>query len=35
MNKVKRAKTEIFAPHWKKVFEPEAIVESIRMITRA
>lgn len=32
---VERAKTEIFAPDWKKVFEPEAIAESIRMITRA
>lgn len=30
---VERAKKEIFAPDWKKVFEPEAIRESIRMIT--
>jgi hypothetical protein len=30
---VDRAKTEIFAPDWKKVFEPAAITESIRMIT--
>lgn len=30
---VERAKTEIFAPDWKKVFEPEAIRRSIRMIT--
>lgn len=31
---VERAKQEIFQPDWKKVFEPEAIRESIRMITR-
>lgn len=30
---VERAKKEIFAPDWKKVFEPAAIAESIRMIT--
>ena len=30
---VERAKTEIFAPDWKKVFEPDAIAENIRMIT--
>lgn len=30
---VERAKKEIFAPDWKKVFEPEAIRESIRLIT--
>ncbi len=30
---VERAKKEIFAPDWKKVFEPDAIRESIRMIT--
>ena len=30
---VARAKHEIFAPDWKKVFEPEAIRESIRFIT--
>ncbi len=30
---VERAKAEIFAPDWKKVFEPEAIRESIRLIT--
>ena len=30
---VARAKTEIFAPDWKKVFEPDAIAENIRMIT--
>jgi hypothetical protein len=31
---VERAKKEIFAPDWKKVFEPAAIEESIRMITQ-
>jgi hypothetical protein len=31
---VERAKTEIFAPDWKKVFEPAAIAESIHAITR-
>lgn len=31
---VERAKAQIFAPDWKKVFEPEAIAESIRMITK-
>ena len=30
---VARAKTEIFAPDWKKVFERDAIAENIRMIT--
>ena len=30
---VERAKKEIFAPDWKKVFEPDAIRESIRFIT--
>ncbi|WP_418320847.1 phosphogluconate dehydrogenase C-terminal domain-containing protein [Piscinibacter sakaiensis] len=30
---VERAKKEIFAPDWKKVFEPDAIRESIRLIT--
>ena len=30
---VERAKTEIFAPDWKKVFERDAIAENIRMIT--
>lgn len=30
---VERAKTETFAPDWKKVFEREAIAENIRMIT--
>ena len=30
-----RAKEEIIAPDWKKVFEPEAITKSIRMITQA
>lgn len=30
---VERAKAEIFSPDWKKVFEPAAIRESIRMIT--
>jgi D-apionate oxidoisomerase len=30
---VERAKKQIFAPDWKKVFEREAIEESIRMIT--
>lgn len=31
---VERAKAQIFAPDWKKVFEREAIEESIAMITR-
>ena len=31
---VERAKKEIFAEDWKKVFEPAAITESIHMITR-
>ncbi len=31
---VERAKQQIFAPDWKKVFEREAIEESIRMITQ-
>lgn len=31
---VERAKSEIFAPDWKKVFEPDAIAESIRQITQ-
>jgi hypothetical protein len=31
---VERAKKEIFVPDWKKVFEPDAVAESIRMITR-
>ncbi|MEY2801355.1 MAG: phosphogluconate dehydrogenase C-terminal domain-containing protein [Ramlibacter sp.] len=31
---VERAKAEIFQPDWKKVFEPDAIRESIHMITR-
>lgn len=31
---VERAKKEIFVPDWKKVFEPEAIKESIHQITR-
>jgi hypothetical protein len=31
---VERAKGEIFAPDWKKVFEREAITESIHAITR-
>ena len=30
---VERAKSQIFTPDWKKVFEPEAIRESIRFIT--
>jgi D-apionate oxidoisomerase len=30
---VERAKEDIFAPDWKKVFERKAIAESIRMIT--
>jgi hypothetical protein len=30
---VERAKKEIFAPDWKKVFERDAIAENIRMIT--
>jgi len=30
---VDRAKAEIFAPDWKKVFERDAIAENIRMIT--
>lgn len=32
---VERAKREIFVPDWKKVFEPDAITESIHQITRA
>ena len=32
---VDRAKREIFVPDWKKVFEPDAITESIHQITRA
>lgn len=32
---VDRAKRVIFAPDWKKVFEPDAITESIHQITRA
>jgi D-apionate oxidoisomerase len=32
---VDRAKTQIFAPDWKKVFERDAISETIRMITTA
>jgi D-apionate oxidoisomerase len=31
---VARAKKDLFQPDWKKVFEPAAIEESIRMITR-
>ncbi len=31
---VERAKQSLFQPDWKKVFEPEAVAESIRMITR-
>ena len=31
---VELAKAEIFIPDWKKVFEPEAIAQSIREITR-
>jgi hypothetical protein len=31
---VERAKTQIFAPDWKKVFDPEAIAETIHIITR-
>lgn len=31
---VERAKKEIFVEDWKKVFEPDAITESIHMITR-
>jgi Arc/MetJ family transcription regulator len=30
---VERAKKDLFAPDWKKVFEREAIAENIRMIT--
>ena len=30
---VDRAKTQLFAPDWKKVFERDAIAENIRMIT--
>ncbi|VFR95811.1 FIG00553873: hypothetical protein [plant metagenome] len=30
---VEIAKRELFAPDWKKVFEPEAVAESIRQIT--
>lgn len=31
---VEISKKEIFAPDWKKVFEPEAVARSIRMITQ-
>jgi hypothetical protein len=31
---VEQAKRSLFRPDWKKVFEPEAVAESIRMITR-
>ena len=31
---IDRAKAEIIAPDWKKVFEPEAVAKSIQMITR-
>ena len=31
---VERSKLELFKPDWKKVFEPDAIRESIHMITR-
>ena len=31
---VERSKRELFTPDWKKVFEPDAILESIHMITR-
>jgi len=31
---VERSKRDVFAPDWKKVFEPDAIRESIYMITR-
>ena len=30
---VERAKTQLFTPDWKKVFEREAIAENIRAIT--
>jgi hypothetical protein len=30
---IARAKPVIFQPDWKKVFEPEAIAESVRVIT--
>jgi len=31
---VERAKAALFQPDWKKVFEPDAVAESIRLITR-
>jgi hypothetical protein len=31
---VEQAKRSLFQPDWKKVFEPAAVAESIRMITR-
>jgi hypothetical protein len=31
---IEKAKTQIFRPDWKKVFEPEAVRESVEMITR-
>jgi hypothetical protein len=30
---IERAKPVIFQPDWKRVFEPEAIAESVRHIT--
>ncbi len=31
---VERAKAQLFRPDWKRVFEPEAVKESVEMITR-
>ena len=33
-NAIERAKTSLFRPDWKKVFEPAALTESIHAITR-
>jgi D-apionate oxidoisomerase len=32
-NAIERAKTSMFKPDWKRIFEPEAVEESIRQIT--
>ena len=32
---VKRAKTNIFQPDWKKVFEPENVMQEVKAITQA
>ena len=31
---IQKAKAKLFQPDWKRVFEPEAVMESVRMITR-